>query len=1110
MGNVKLLCGPPGCGKSEEIVNRYVTQVQEAGFDSAVLLLPTANVSRATSRGLLQRGLLNGLADARIFTFPALAEELLRANHAQAPEITDLQQDLLMRRVLTEVAADEGLGTLAGSAQTPGLVRALLGFIDELKRAAIRPDDFAARLKQLGLDRPLDCELRAVYGRYQELLSEKRLYDAAGKFWEARDLLEQGRFAPLQGMKRLFVDGFADFTTTQIQVLAHLAAFAEETVITLPYQPDETREEIRLLPERTLQRIEKEMPEAVCESLANADSPDDALALLREQLFAINPPPPADCAEQIQLDVADSARAEISAIAAEVKRLLLQDVPAGDICVAFRQPQKYRDLLSQTFDEYGVPHHFSGKDGIAGQPLVQVVMSLLNIIANDFRRDDVVNFLRSDLVDLSCLQDESGEPDSDTVYTVACRAGIVAGREQWTEGLSLRVRHLRHQLEVMRGPGSLEELDDESRVRTDPEKVSTELHDVEAVQRLLSALFTELDSLPQTGTIRQHITALQRLVERFGLSAEGLAERSPAALCNRDNIHAFDAFCEALRQYKEMERLGASEIVMSTAAFIGELNALVRHVRFSPDRQQHGRVRVVDVYDLRQARVPYLFLADLAQHSFPLVFREDVFYPEAERRRLSEQADFDLRTRPHNEMAEAFLFHEAVSAATQRLYLSYADTSSDGNPILPSQYFEQVERLVELAGSAEKAPKATSAEETTDAYGVRQLREYTLARMSATDAQETVDDDVLAAYNLLCEIDAAVLPHAALAALAERRRYSREPFDCYDGVLDDEGLIAQLAADWGPEHLYSASQLSTYGSCPFKFFMERVLALESVDEPEEEIDRAARGTLLHRILARFLTDWISDDSHSRAILEADLDQAQEALRSAADEILKLHERNNLVAHQRLWEMVQEELRADLLALPGAEAKANAGKECVHYVPLMLEASYGYGDNAPLVIAGEDETVKIRGRIDRLDRVVDAEGKAVGFAVFDYKTGSSLPGGAAMRSGEDLQLPTYIMAGETLLSDEERELGCTIASYYQIRNARARRATQIKPGDKRLDRDTLLAAARGHIVNFAKAIRSGRFPVTPNRENACRWCDFAAACRYVQWRCRDKIREAEND
>ncbi len=1105
MGKVTLLCGPPGCGKSEEVLSRYVAQVQQAGCDSAVLILPTANVSRETSRRLLKKGLLSGLADARIFTFPDLAEELLRANHAQAPEITGLQQELLMRQVLREVDADQGLDALAGSAQTSGLVPALLGFIDELKRAAVGPDDFAARLQQVDLDRPLDRELCAIYHRYQQLLSDNRLYDAAGKFWEARDLLRAGKLAPLQRTKRLFVDGFADLTTTQIQVLAELASFAAETVITFPYQPDEAREEVRLLPARTLQRLQKLMPEAECEAAANAESPDDALAWLRRQLFAINPTPVDGYSQQIRLNVAESARAEVSGIAAEVKRLLLEEVPAANICVVFRQPERWRDLVSQTFDEYGVPHHFSAKDGISGQPLVQVVMSLLNIVAGDFRREDVVNFLRSDLIDLSCLQNEAGEPDSDTVYTVACQVGIVGGREQWVEALGLRARRLEHQLALIRERGVVEEADDEAELPTDAEELSAELSQVEAVQSLLSALFTELDRLPETGTMAEHIAALHRLMERFGLSAERLADRSAAALHNRDNLRAFDGFCEALRQYQEAERLGASEVIISVAEFVSELNALVRQLRFSPDRQPQGRVRVVDVHDLRQARVPYLLLADLAQSSFPLVFREDVFYTEAERRRLSEQADLDLRTRPNNETAEAFLFHEAVSAATARLYLSYTDTGSDGNPILPSQYFEEVKRLLQPESDGPEQHQTPAVERAAESFGVRQLREYAFGGMFAGSLAQADEDDVLAAYNLLCEIDGPVLRRAAGSALAERQRYSREPFDCYDGVLDDERLIAQLATDWGPEHLYSASQLSAYGSCPFKFFMQRVLGLESVAEPEEEIDRAARGTLVHRILARFLTEWTTDDSHPPAVLEQNLAQAEAVLREIAEEVLARHERSNLVAHKRLWEMVKQELCADVMALPKAEADANHKGE--QYVPLMLEAVYGYGGNAPLVIASEEQSVKLGGRIDRLDKVLEAENNAIGFAVFDYKTGSSLPGGPAMFRGEDLQLPIYIMAGGMLLADEA--LGCALASYYQIRNGRARRAIQIKPGSEGLNRDTLLSAARGHVLDFVAAIRSGRFPVAPGGAQSCRYCDFRTACRYVQWRCRDKLREAPN-
>ena len=1106
MGEISVLCGPPGCGKTEEMLSRYVADVQHGGFDVAVLIVPSARVARRVSRRLLTEGEFDGLADARIFTFPDLAESLLRASHLEARELTTLQQELVMRQVVAEVEAEDGLSVLGASVHTPGLVRALLGFIEELKRAAIRPAEFTEGLRVAGLQRPLDEDLCAVYARYQEVLAERRLYDAAGKFWEARDLLEAGRMDPLGEMKTLYVDGFADFTTTQLQVLGHLAAFAQTTMMSLPYDEKEAREEVRCLPEQTLKRIKEAMPEARCEGAKLNSSPEDGLAHLRGQLFAIEPSSaPDDAVGQIQLVEADSPRAEMAAIAAETKRLLLEGVRAADICVAFRQPGKYRDLLTQMFAEHGVPYCFSAGDGIAGQPLVQTVMSLLNIPAGDYRRDDVVNFLRSELVDLSSLQDD-GEPDSDTVFTVACEAGIVRGRRQWRDGLALRQRLLQRDLQRVsdRKPDA-EELDEAERAATSEAELHAKVADAAAVGRLITRLMEILDRMPETGTVAEHVEALAEVLKQFGMSSDGLAERSRGALANPANMRAFDALCQSLGEWREMSALTAAESQMSASEFIAELNELVRRVEFREGTTEQGRVAVLDVHnDLRQVRVPYLFLADVAEGSFPAAYREDVFYSEAERKRLSERAGFDLRSRPNNEMEEAFLFHEAVSAATERLYLSYANAGDDGNPVLASAYFDDVRRVLDERVAVQERPKVAVAARADETYGVRQLREYAFWRLHSPGLKHEEEQDGVRAWNLLCEIDAGIVPHAAMGAVAETRRYRREPFDRYDGVLDDAALIARMREDWGPGHDYSASQLAGYGKCPFRFFLERVLGLESVQEPEEEIDRGQRGLLAHRILQNFLAAWRSDDSHAKAILEGNLAEAELALAGAAGQVFADHQRQNLVAHQRLWEMTQAELRADLAAFPAAEAKANTSKDGVVYEPLWLEAGYGYRDKGALVVGQDAEEVRIRGWIDRLDEVVDANGEVVGFAVFDYKTGSSVPGPKDMASGTDLQLAIYIMAAEQMLAEDERGLECLLAAYYRLRNGTAERKTPIGPLG-RTDRDEVRETAQGYIVKFARAIRAGEFPVAPASANACARCEFRAVCRYVPWRCREKMR-----
>jgi ATP-dependent helicase/DNAse subunit B len=61
-------------------------------------------------------------------------------------------------------------------------------------------------------------------------------------------------------------------------------------------------------------------------------------------------------------------------------------------------------------------------------------------------------------------------------------------------------------------------------------------------------------------------------------------------------------------------------------------------------------------------------------------------------------------------------------------------------------------------------------------------------------------------------------------------------------------------------------------------------------------------------------------------------------------------------------------------------------------------------NSPLQLKADDETIRIVGRIDRID-VGSHAGKAV-FNVIDYKSGSV--------AGDDLQLPLYVMAAEQIM------------------------------------------------------------------------------------------------
>ena len=209
-----LLCGPAGSGKTEAVVSEYLEQVRAEGEDAALLLLPTRLACDRLQQRLIAEDLLPGLFDPRILTFPQLADLILHANHEAVAQISAWQRQLLMRWVAAELREQGALGALASLADYPGFIRTLCDLIDELKRAAVDPPQFQAGIAASGLDDARSHELARVYALYQHTLRERNLFDEAGRFWWARDVLSQGRRRPFESLRTVLVDGFEDFTTT--------------------------------------------------------------------------------------------------------------------------------------------------------------------------------------------------------------------------------------------------------------------------------------------------------------------------------------------------------------------------------------------------------------------------------------------------------------------------------------------------------------------------------------------------------------------------------------------------------------------------------------------------------------------------------------------------------------------------------------------------------------------------------------------------------------------------------------------------------------------------------------------------------------------------------
>jgi ATP-dependent helicase/DNAse subunit B len=183
-------------------------------------------------------------------------------------------------------------------------------------------------------------------------------------------------------------------------------------------------------------------------------------------------------------------------------------------------------------------------------------------------------------------------------------------------------------------------------------------------------------------------------------------------------------------------------------------------------------------------------------------------------------------------------------------------------------------------------------------------------------------------------------------------------------------------------------------------------------------------------------------------------------------------------------------------------------------PELLEISFGRGDEAPpstaqpLEFVRETQTVRVSGRIDRVDTGVVAGRNVIN--VLDYKTGGPIKFTAeSIRAGTTLQLPIYALAATELLL-VARDVLPWQAGYWYVREAgfRPRQALRMyRNDDGRIELETeweqLRAGLGDTVVMLVRAIRRGQFPVCSTDERCTGHCPYNTICRINQVRSLEK-------
>lgn len=1097
---VEIITGQIGSGKTERCIEDMRKTRGRCPGERCIMLVPSY-YSHETEKLLTEEFGGTGLNGIEVLSFEKLASRLIKGTekYLSAPG----KQALVCRAVklcLEELdrRAGEFDSRIVAAVRKPGFLDIASSLISELRRYIVSADALKEKINGMepgALRQKLEIAVLIAEG-YDKLLSGTEYVDSDD------DLL---RVAASVGElfekdAHIWIDKFEEFLPQQAEVLKALIDRGTDIHITFDVCPE--YEDTYYGTRNAIERITGYAPGTKLTKLKGGlrylDGKPD-LKFLFSTWFDRDVY--GGKAENVSVCEARDAYNEIEHIAGKITDLVREDgYRYRDIAVICGDREGCSHIIKAVFDEYEIPYYSDETVSIAEHPIAMQVLSLFDIIENNWDYSSMFEYLRAGFVYIKGSRNGKAvyrripDSDIDLLENYVLKYGI-RGKKRWNSAWNTGYKRII--AEAFGRDAEKHEEDDRA----------------EAMRAAIAApILDYCEAAGAAKTVGDHCRALYGFLESINLYG-GLRSEILGLAVNRAEAEAqrfgqiWNLILDVLDQLNTA--LGGAEV--SAEGFREYLRAAMTKCEIRTIPSGVDRVFIGSVEKNQSANVKVLFVEGAVTGTFPSESGTEGFLSNADREYLeSEDIHLAPTTTKKNEKQYSRVY-KAFCAVTDRLFVSYMTQTPEGRSCRASQTVLDICSKLGLApisgdagqGMYISTPKAT------------------LHRMLITRG-----DDRLRGY-----VRDWFRDHGEWRGRLARINGTRADFKNRDITLAPE--LAEKLYDG--EIFYSATRLNSYAQCPFKYFMQ--YGLRARPREEWELTTADTGTYAHELI-RILCDTIENDETLSWESVTD-EQCEEiidaAIKESSDRILES-------------ELSGREKTASILRRTGAAAKeaAKAVRRSIAAGSFKTE-KYEMSFERKLT-----DTVGIKGVIDRLD--VCRHDGVTEYRIIDYKTGNKDLKLSEIYHGLSMQPVIYAVA--VCMADERSELSGT---YYSIvKNDYAevgpggrqstieshlRENTRIvgmtfvdmdengeideaslerieakdrreglffkleKNGEPKRDANLrsredgrrLMAFTRDKIIAEDREIREGNIDISPVslgfNKSVCDYCDFAAACKF---------------
>lgn len=748
---------------------------------------------------LIQRFGLPAQKNIKVLTFSGLCNMVFQKSGPLRMRYIDGAGKHIIVVQVMELVKDK-LTILKGNIKQRGFAKVVADLISEFKRYGVLPQSlrFAAENTKIEEFSGKLNDLAIIYQEYNKLIDEKNS-DAEDNLALCCDRLSDCDY--LYG--RMYMLHFRSFTPVEHRAIEALMKVLDLWVSLDYSQKPEygglfspiygTIKKMR----ESAQRLGVAEDESLVFEIENDDS---AIKKVREKYFDPRADVLTEKCEDISIYQVKNNYREVEAVADLIIRLCrTEGYRMGDFLVLARETDKYNRLMPGIFQKRGIHIFLDTRRSIASKPLVRMICGVLDIIARGYSYERAMEILRSGLFDL-----KDDDIDQFENYILAAAPTHVMWQEDKWEYQPAKINW---NMEVINNIHK--QLKD--RVNGISDKITGRKTGGDIATAILEWLKdTQLDKIVSSKMERLNNQNMPELSGEYGRVWNAIISvLSQISAVMSETPMTYQAFAELFKESVSGIEIGITPQLIDSVVFS------------SIDRFRAEGAKVVIVLGMNEG-------------VFPKGYMSEGLISDAERRKL-----YDLGIELASDMEskrreEQLLIYAVLSAAEEKLIFFTPLQDNSGRVLSPSGVIKRINEIM---------PQIPVINPDRDglilggAEGEEAAFDFLASSMALYG--ENLSSEIRELYNYFEKSDQYKERLIELKSVIDRKNPEKITLEMVEKI-------------YGKPISLSASQLESYNSCAFKYFLNYGLALR--EREIAGVESRNMGTVQHDALYDYFTE----------------------------------------------------------------------------------------------------------------------------------------------------------------------------------------------------------------------------------------------------------------